>query len=191
MTYAVCTVDGCTARTVGRGFCLKHYRRFRKYGRTDLPKRFGMVETWLRAHMNHDGDACLIFPFARRSTGYGVINFGVYRLAHRWMCEQRNGPAPEDKPFALHRCGRGSDGCVNPMHLYWGDGADIYLDQIAHGVAAVGERSGKAKFRESDIRDIRLLWAAGKTKREIAEQIGAHPDAVRSVLRGRTWRHVS
>lgn len=34
-----CTVEGCARKHAANGLCLMHYKRFRKYGTTELPER--------------------------------------------------------------------------------------------------------------------------------------------------------
>jgi hypothetical protein len=190
---SICSIHECGGKVVGFGYCMKHYRRFKRNGSTDLNGKAapGDVLEWLQRHVAYSGGRCLIFPFARNDRGYGLIGFGNFYRAHRWMCHAAHGDAPSGKPFALHSCGRGCDGCVNPGHLYWGSSADNYQDQVLHGVAAVGARHGKAKLTEGKVRQIRRLSSMGKSYAEIAAEIGSHHDAVRSVLRGRCWRWVA
>jgi hypothetical protein len=148
----------------------------------------GEVPKWLSGHVNFSGDECLIFPFARNPKGYGCIAHKRFRSAHRWMCFHAHGEPPAGKPWALHKCGRGGDGCVNPKHLYWGNGVDNYDDQIAHGVAAIGTRHGMSVLAESDVREIRRLASNGENLRSIVSELGWSRDAVRSVLNGVSWR---
>lgn len=50
---------------------------------------------------------------------------------HRLVCEAFHGPAPEDKPWALHRNGQAGDN--RPENLYWGNAQDNVDDMIRHG----------------------------------------------------------
>lgn len=50
---------------------------------------------------------------------------------HRLVCEAFHGPAPEGKPWALHRNGDPSDN--TPGNLYWGSPKDNVKDMISHG----------------------------------------------------------
>ena len=54
----------------------------------------------------------------------------------------------------------------------------------------VGEMHHKAVFTESDVRDIRALFASGARVAAIARQYGSSYWAVDCIVKGRTWRHV-
>lgn len=69
----------------------------------------------------------------RNPLGYGMVWYlGRMRLAHRVSCELAHGPAPEDKPLALHRCD--NPPCIEPSHLYWGDYSDNMKDRVQRGL---------------------------------------------------------
>lgn len=88
---------------------------------------------WLRAFVTYESDECLIYPFATTASPYGTVSYcGKPMTAHRVMCLLANKRPPEGKPMALHRCGNGHRGCVNPMHLYWGNAADNARDAARH-----------------------------------------------------------
>lgn len=77
--------------------------------------------------------------------GYG--HFDIKRdgqktryAAHRIACEVANGPAPEGKPNALHKCHNPQ--CCNPSHLYWGDQKDNARDCVESGRHVPGGRAG-------------------------------------------------
>lgn len=60
------------------------------------------------------------------------VNGKAKRCAvHRLICEAFHGPAPEGKPWALHRNGQHQDN--RPGNLYWGDAQDNVDDMMRHG----------------------------------------------------------
>lgn len=91
---------------------------------------------WLRTFADYDGDKCLLFPFRTAYSPRGVVTFNFKDMpAHRAMClHVHKLPKDESKTMALHRCGNGHLGCVNPNHLYWGDQADNNNDARRHAV---------------------------------------------------------
>lgn len=192
MTRSICKLEGCKKFVTGLGLCNAHYRMMRKHGDPLVKKGVtpGTVRAWLVEHKTYDGDDCLQFPFARNRKGYGVVGIDGFRLAHQWMCNEVNGPSSPQAPFSLHSCGNGGDGCVHPKHLYWGSGGQNYQDQLKHGVAARGDRHGKAILSEADIPVIRARRKNGESYKDIASTFGINKDTIRCVLNGRSWAWV-
>ena len=75
---------------------------------------------WLKAHIDHQGDDCLIWPHSQNHQGYGQLGyFGKVRKAHHIMCLLVHGEAPTPRHHAAHSCGNGHKGCAHPKHLSW------------------------------------------------------------------------
>ena len=92
---------------------------YRPYGSWSSLRGQGGTRKWLLAHVDYDGDDCLIWPFARIQSGRGHFGYeGKHYQAHVYMCELVNGPCPPGHE-AAHSCGRGHDACVHPKHLSW------------------------------------------------------------------------
>ncbi len=129
-------------------------------------KGTGRAVPWLEAHLNHEGEECLFWPFYK-GTGYGQFKHnGVYYYAHRYMCELVNGPAPTPKHQAAHSCGRGQDGCVNPRHLDWKTNGENQLDRRAHGTKSSGPKV------TPELRARLLALKGEKTEMELAAMFG-------------------
>ena len=66
MSRSVCKIDGCESFVLSRGLCNAHYRMERRNG--DPLKRKGLtpgtVREWLSAHVDYEGDECLVFRIA-------------------------------------------------------------------------------------------------------------------------------
>lgn len=154
---------------------------------------WGRTEKFLKSHVDHDGDECLLWPFGRDGNGYARANVPGFstRLAHRIMCEMVHGPSPFDGAIARHLCGRGGDGCVNQRHLAWGTPAQNYADMVAHGNNAIGEKIGRSVLTVGSVVAIRELHTQGSTQRDIAEKMGVHHTTIQAVIERRTWRHVA
>jgi hypothetical protein len=69
---------------------------------------------WIEGHADYlQKDCCLIWPFGRNSTGYGLVTIdGEQTYAHRAMCKRVHGEPPTPEHQAAHSCGRGHDGCL-------------------------------------------------------------------------------
>lgn len=114
-----CAVDGCEARVVCRGWCDKHYTRWKRHGDpltmihglpwrqrlADKFKRAGASDCWpWRDKPNHDGYGSFHLDDAKRSS----------RLAHVVVYESLVGPVPTGLELD-HLCRNRL--CVNPGHL--------------------------------------------------------------------------
>lgn len=97
----------------------------------------GKAFRWLMEHVNHQGDACLIWPFGvDRRVNRGMLGYnGRHYWAHRFMCELAHGAPPTPKHQAAHNCGKGHYRCVNPRHLEWKTNAQNQLDRAKNGNA--------------------------------------------------------
>ena len=144
MFQRTCLEPGCDSPQFDRGRCREHILRHlvnigrskgsrpRQKSRAWPTARAGTGLAWLKAHRAHDGDDCLIFPCGNNpANGVVTLNFKTTK-ASRAMCFLAHGRPPEGKTWALHRCGNGHLGCVNPRHLYWGDASDNAKDTHRH-----------------------------------------------------------
>lgn len=185
-----CIVEGCERQKQCRiGYCLLHYQRHKRKGTITLsgPEK-GSGRRFI-AGLDEMREDCIQWPFRRNPGGYGVTgeSAGKSRLAHRLVCEKFHGPPPAGKPLALHRCGNGHLGCVNPVHLYWGDFSDNVDDAFAHGTKPVGSMCPQAILHESQIPAIR---SDPRTVPEIAREYGVSEGAINGVIYGKSWKHV-
>ena len=115
MTRHVCSIDGCGRKYLARGWCNRHYRRWRKHGDplTGNPHYSDPEEAFM-ARAAWDGD-CLIWTGSTSSAGYGQLNAGGQKMyAHRFSYERVNGPIP-DGMVIDHICH--TPACVLPGHL--------------------------------------------------------------------------
>ena len=144
---------------------------------------------WLLNHKDFDGDECLQWPFATRSNGYGAaFHNGKYTSAHRAMCIEAHGAAPNGIIDATHLCGNRS--CVNPKHLRWADRAQNQADRLAHGTDGRGERHYRSKLNEESVRCILAERPRGARVFEMAADLGVSDGAIYSVLTGKNWKHI-
>jgi hypothetical protein len=188
-SQALCPIPECGKplfRTYG--ICHRHYLRKLKYGDVNGGGRlYGVAPKWLHEHASHEDDACLIWPFGRMKGGYGAIWFREKTTpAHRAMCVLAHGEPPTPKHHAVHSCGQGHAGCVNPQHLRWATAVENYADAIAHGTAARGPRNGHAKLSEDDVQKIRdMLGVVSITT--IARTYCVTFQCIDAINKGNSW----
>src|SRR3990167_1126552 len=124
----ICKIPDCRLPHYALGYCHRHWLKFRKYGDALAGKTYarrGEPLAWVLAHANYKAARCLKWPFATNTWGYGDFwAAGIHHRANRFMCRLVHGAAPTSKHEALHTCGNGHKGCVNPQHLRWGTSKD-------------------------------------------------------------------
>lgn len=184
----MCKVEGCNERRYMRGMCRKHYSRWRKHGDATGGRAFdGEPERFLKetAANFDDPTACLIWPFGNPKTRYPRLNVdGRMQSAHRVICEWTHGAPPTAAHQAAHSCGRSN--CVSKHHLSWKTSSENNYDKIAHGTIVRGERSGKARLKESEARQILAL--KGKIPaHELAKRFGVGKSTVFHIHNRESW----
>jgi hypothetical protein len=144
---------------------------------------------FLRAHIDYQGDDCVIWPMGRDRDGYGLFGYNGGRSirAHRWMCEQKHGQAPTEKHYAAHECGNGHLGCVNPKHLKWKTQDENALDAIRHGTTRTGKGRKLRKLTHDQVLDIIALKGL-KTNAALSKIYGVCDRHIRLIQSGGSWR---
>lgn len=174
-----CSVDGCDKPSHSRGLCIMHGKRLRKNGSIHVKKRpaAGEVAAWINAHLDFDGEECLIWPFSRDQYGYGKS---------RRMCEEAHGAPPSKDHHAAHSCGQGHNGCVHPKHLRWATRKENQQEMVDHGNSLRGEKNPSTSLSEDDVREIRRL-CKGLPQALVASQFSVSQGAVSRIARRETW----
>lgn len=135
----------------------------------------------------YEGDECLLWPFGRDTKGAGQIYLdGRIHSVPRVICERVHGKPPTPRHHAAHSCGQGHRGCCNKRHLRWATPRQNSADQILHGTAPRGERSGTAKLLEGEVREIRRLLGR-LSKRAIADEFGVSERTIHDIETRKTW----
>lgn len=194
--FKKCLVQGCESnahRSVNgkRGWCSKHYQRWKRWGD---PNTYGMwrstAQDWVKEHLHHEGEECLIWPFHRGKDGYGRMHDpsrgSVLTTASRYILEQAAGPPPSPRHECAHSCGKGNLGCVNPKHLRWATPTENQGERVDHGTSNRGERQGRSKLTRADVLEIRkLINKESQTK--IAARFGISQTTVNNIKSGKRW----
>ena len=134
---------------------------------------------------------CWLWTAGRSSSnaGYGLFapskRFHIGAHVMSWLLHY--GPVVG---WILHRCDVRS--CVNPAHLFVGDGQANVLDALAkkrlksHPFCC-GEQNPRATLTSALVREIRRQHAEGRSRRAIYEDLRLTRGAVGNVITGRTW----
>lgn len=111
-----CSIDGCLNDSSDRGWCRKHYTRWKRHGDPNYTVNAMSLEERLRRNVEKDGpNGCWLWRGAKNNHGYGqTIRDGVRIYAHRASYEFHIGSIPEGLTLD-HLCR--TPACVNPAHL--------------------------------------------------------------------------
>ncbi len=141
---------------------------------------------WARVQKSSD---CWTWASTKAPNGYGVLRYkGHTASAHRISWELANGPVPAGL-YVCHRCD--NPACVNPEHLFLGTPAENTEDARVKGRLAHGERISLAKLTDSQVRQIRALYASGNcTYVQLALQFGVTKGTIGKVINRNTWAHI-
>jgi len=187
----VCSIPECDKQVQAKGYCNGHYHRLRRHrdplaGGPSSPR--GEAARYFReVVIPYKGDECLIWPYSKGSGGYGQIGIsGATHIVSRLVCVSAHGAPPTSGHEAAHSCGNGSLGCVNPHHMSWKTRAANQADRIEHGTSNRGERCGKAKLTEDNVRFIRLMRRE-RTQLSLSRQFNVSLTAIRAIQAGRKW----
>lgn len=112
-----CKVDGCASQVRSIGYCLPHYKRFKRWGDATIRyPRSNPIDRFQGHIENSTGSQCLVWTAAIGNHGYGIFHPRKAEtvLAHRYAYEAEYGPIP-DGLHIDHLCRNRK--CVNPSHL--------------------------------------------------------------------------
>ncbi len=195
MAKRTCSIDGCERLHLSRGWCARHYQRWRKFGDPlgAVPLADGEARFWAKVAIGSP-DVCWEWQAGSLPDGYGTFHLGGRdRRAHRVAYELRVGVIPAGQ-HVLHRCDNPS--CVNPAHLFLGTHADNMKDMAAKGRGLGhrgprGERNARSTLNESQVRAIRWLCEVGNSQRAVSRLFGVSQGHVSDVVNGKRWAHVA
>ena len=147
--------------------------------------------------VSHDTE-CWNWTGRLNQDGYGCSSIfkGRIKGAHRvsvWI----DGRDPTGH-FVCHTCD--NPACVNPSHLVIADAAWNNADKRSKGRhhQPKGSKNPQAKLDEATARKIkaetvvgyRVGYNNGSNVKEIAAKYNVHPETVRFIARGITWKHI-
>jgi hypothetical protein len=105
-----CTIDGCEGEHEARGWCAKHYQRWKKRRSTDDPRATVEERFWSKVNSSAPG-GCWLWTPEPNEQGYGQFSvYGTVRLAHSVAYELLVGPVPAGRQLD-HLCHNADESC--------------------------------------------------------------------------------
>src|SRR6185369_5689681 len=157
-----CEVEGCAEDHWGKGFCRKHFLRWRKYGSPHTLQRPPRGErgqeglAFIERALASDTDECIDWPHGANDNGYGTVvekPRTKSRSVPALVCERKHGKKPTPDHQSAHSCGRRI--CINWKHLRWATHQENMDDAVRHGTIPRGEKHVHAKLTETAVHEIR------------------------------------
>ena len=114
--------------------------------------------------------------------------------AHNLVAAAFLGPQPSPEHEVAHN--NGSRIHNHFSNLRWATRAENHADIQVHGSAVKGERNGRAKVTEDDVRSIRTEYREIKASRgrrrvgELDRKYGLDRSTIINIAKGKTWQHV-
>jgi hypothetical protein len=124
----MCTVDGCSTKVIARGWCFKHYARWRRSGDPAATK-YATPEMSVEERLRNHGWTVTEAGCWEWGVGYGSLQvLGASVPVHRAAFETWV-RALEPDEVVRHRCD--NPPCINPDHLIPGTHGDNARDRVA------------------------------------------------------------
>lgn len=130
----------------------------------------------------------------RRATvdSQGYPRWGDTRV-HRIVCKAWHGPPPTPDHEVNHIDGDKTN--AHPENLEWVTHSENMRHAIAKGLHPgpplhFGEGQHAAKLTESDVREMRRLWASGWSAARLGRRYGVAETTAHRAATGRSWKHV-
>lgn len=145
-------------------------------------KKPRLLARWIEDHIDYPhADYCLIWPFGRGNSGYGIFHEdGKTHYAHRYICERKHGAPPTTKHQAAHSCNQGHMGCVNPHHLSWKTAGENQRDRGT-------DPRPRTKLTPDQILEIRSVFGI-ESSADTAARFNVTEATIRQIQYGKTWR---
>ena len=143
----------------------------------------GEPQRFLYDLLRHEGDECVLWPYAANKAGYGLATVrGKQSLASRWICIFTHGPAPFPRAEAAHSCG--NPPCVNPNHLRWTTPKGNQADRVLHDRTNRGEQSGKTFLTAADVE---IIKSSPSDLKALMKRFGVSKGCISKIRGGQRW----
>ncbi|MBU8770315.1 HNH endonuclease [Cytobacillus oceanisediminis] len=187
MLIKLCPVEGCSKQIEVKGYCKTHERKLRLYGDPNTPN----YPKKKKIEFSVSEDGCYINTSHKRNrNGYPAYSDkGTTKPMSRFIYEQMYGEIPMGL-VVRHTCDNRE--CINPEHLILGTQKDNMNDMMSknRNNQPRGEKSGKSKLTEEQVRQIRRLLDKGVDTKEIARKFNIHFGYVTYIRTRKVWKHV-
>ena len=184
--FKVCEHISCDRGAYARGWCLKHYKRWRRNGSIYALQRSSpdstLLERFLSTGWTEVDEGCWEWSGGRKRFGHGYVTYkGKDIPTHRLAYETWVGPIPEGH-VVRHKCD--NPPCINPDHLETGTHADNSRDMV--------ERDRFfSKLTREDVIEIRQgLTMPGISQYHLADAYGVSASTISRINTNDHWRHV-
>lgn len=148
-------------------------------------------------------DECWNWKHMRNRSGYGIFRLwgkadrSKTLTCHRFAYQLAHGGIPKSEAAGFHgtviahKCDNRL--CCNPAHLFATTQKGNLDDCLAKGRGnkAFGEKAGKAKLAESDVKAIRAAIERGVDRIALSAQYNVTAQAIADIASGKNWRHLS
>lgn len=107
---------------------------------------------------------------------------------HKLVAETFIGP----RPPGMHICHNDGNPANNHVsNLRYDTPSGNLNDRRHHGTHPEGERHGRSKLTDANVREIRRRYASGESAAVIACDFGVHRSTARRIATGEKWQHVA
>lgn len=111
---SLCSIPGCGGKLRARGWCQKHWKRWRKHGDPEHAPPSDSDRFFQNITVDNSVNPCWLWTGTLDKDGYGQFSARATLAAHRWSYEYLRAPIP-DGLVIDHLCR--VHACVNPWHM--------------------------------------------------------------------------
>ncbi len=171
-----------------KGFCYKHYWRWKTYGDPLATKRLSLEARHTEGTDRRGPDECWPWKGLRDKDGYGLLSHNNRQVrAHRVAYELATGTSADGLTIRHAVCD--NPPCQNPAHLLPGTVADNNHDKASHGRAR-GNQTGnlgdlRRRLTAGDVEEIRAFGNPRRGSRaDLARRFGISQEHARRIQNG-------
>lgn len=195
-----CSVDSCDRPVSARGWCKRHYERWRIHGdphhlrRADYgrgPHGEPLAAKLLRKSEPAPNGCREWTGYCDPEFGYGSVAVdGRMEKAHRMSWVVANGrPAPPGK-VVRHKCD--NPPCIEPSHLVLGTQAENVADMFVRKRAdRNAEQNNSARLTWDSVRAIRAFHDEGASVRDLSSRFSVSKSQIRNVISYTHWKETA